>query len=103
VEFVKEKVDDGAVDGVTALVVFHNIVHVLQDTLKDMINLTPKNARILHWTLRGIALVLIAIELIQIFTGQKVDQVIAWAAIIILLTDLFITRMSSKKKSTESD
>ena len=43
------------------------------------------------------------IELIQIFTGQKVDQVIAWAAIIILLTDLFITRMSSKKKSTESD
>lgn len=68
-----------------------------------MNNLSPKNARILHWTLLGIAFVLIVIELIQMFSGQKVDQVIAWAAIIIILVDLLITRMNSKKKTTESD
>ncbi len=68
-----------------------------------MINLSAKNARFLHWTLRGIAFVLIVIELIQIFSGQKVDQTFAWAVIIIILLDLLITRMNSKKKTTESD
>lgn len=68
-----------------------------------MKNLSPKNARIVHWSLLGIAFVLIVIQLVQMFTGQKVDQVISWAAIIIILADLFITRMNATKKKPESD
>jgi len=68
-----------------------------------MINMSPRIAKILHLSLLAVAGVLIAIQIFQIVSGSKVDQVIAWAAIILILLDLFITRMNSTKSKQSED
>ncbi|MEG0160724.1 MAG: hypothetical protein RR714_00275 [Aurantimicrobium sp.] len=54
-------------------------------------------------SLLAVAGVLIAIQIFQIVSGSKVDQVIAWAAIILILLDLFISRMNSTKSKQSED
>lgn len=68
-----------------------------------MINMSPRIAKILHWSLLAVAGVLIGIQIYQIVSGSKVDQVIAWAAIILILLDLFITRMNSTKSNKSEE
>lgn len=66
-----------------------------------MKNLSLRTLNILHWTMLVVAGLLIVIELIQMLTGQRVNQVIAWAAIILILIDLAITKYVRKPKSEE--
>ncbi len=66
-----------------------------------MKNLSLRTLNILHWTMLAVAGLLIVIELIQMLTGQRVNQVIAWAAIILILIDLAITKYVRKPKSEE--
>lgn len=64
-------------------------------------DLSLRTLNIIHWSLLTVAAILMAYQLIQLFTGGSSNEIVAWIAIGLILIDLALTKFVRKPKSEE--